>query len=92
MANVYVSISGTVVNAFNGSGLAGATVTVLNTVTLQTWMTPTDFVGDFSLDEVQEGTYKLTATKSGYLDYEKDNLSAPVKDLVLEMTKENTTR
>lgn len=61
------SIPGTVTNAFNDASLEGATVTVSKTGIGQTSTTQTDREGNFSLDQLPDGTYNLTATKSGYL-------------------------
>jgi hypothetical protein len=83
------SISGTVTNAFNDASLQGATVTVTNTGTGQTSTAQTDREGNFSLDQLPDGTYNLTATKSGYMDYDKEKLSPPVEDLFVPLIKKS---
>jgi len=78
-------------NALNGASLAGATVSVASTGTGQTTTTTSDREGNFTIDQLPDDTYNLTATKSGYMDYEKKNVSSPTDDLVVAMIKENTT-
>jgi Carboxypeptidase regulatory-like domain len=83
------SISGTALNAVSGASLEGVTVVVANTATGDTSTTTTDREGDFSLDSLPDGTYNLTATKSGYVSYEKEKISPPLEDLVLVMIKKS---
>jgi carboxypeptidase family protein len=83
------SISGTALNASSGASLEGVTVAISNSGTGDTSTTTTDREGDFSFASLADGTYDLTATKSGYLDYQKANLSPPVTDLVLTLIKKS---
>ncbi|HZF08975.1 MAG TPA: carboxypeptidase-like regulatory domain-containing protein [Thermoanaerobaculia bacterium] len=83
------SISGTALNAVSGASLEGVTVVVSNTATGDTSTTTTDREGDFSFDALPDGTYNLTATKSGYVTYEKEKISPPLEDLGLVMIKKS---
>ena len=49
-----------------GAVIAGATVTVRNIISGQTWMAQTDQEGEYQIDFVETGHYQITAEAKGF--------------------------
>jgi len=62
------TINGRVVDATNGSAIAGANVKLDNT----SFNTQTDSSGSYTFNNVSSGTYTITASKSGYITISSD--------------------
>ena len=59
------TISGTVTAAVGGAGIEGATVACTGTLTCTSTVT-SDMAGDYILNPLNEGSYQITASKTGY--------------------------
>ena len=59
------TIHGTVTAAVGGAGIEGATVACTGTLTCTSTVT-SDMAGDYILSPLNEGSYQITASKTGY--------------------------
>ena len=74
---LYGSIVGTVTDQ-TGAVVPGAVVTAKNTSTGLSRQATTDATGYYSLPNLQEGTYDLSVTASGFSPYTQTGVNVPI--------------
>jgi hypothetical protein len=74
-------IAGTVTDPA-GSGVPGATVTVVSVETATTREITTNASGDFAIPQLLRGTYRITVTAKGFKKYEQQDVQVTANDRV----------
>ncbi len=77
---LYGSIVGTLTDE-TGAVVPKATVTVTNTATGLSRQATTDETGYYSIPNLQEGTYDLSVTASGFRPYTQKNIALPINSV-----------
>src|SRR5262249_20729211 len=75
------TLSGRITNAIDGKPLAGTPVDDFGP---RRQVTPTDANGNYFLDELIPGTYRLTVRAEAYTDTSRDGVSVPACSLGLQ--------